>query len=327
MQALTQQCLVGDFYICASERQRDWWLGLLEANGRVNPATFGADPSLRRLVAVVPYGLPTQMPPPTRAVIKGVWPGIAPTDKLLLWGGGLWPWLDPVTAIRAMAKVWATRQDVKLIFPGTRHPNPQVASAPTQNAAALAEATTLGLLNQAVFFGDWVPYADWPNVLHESTLALTLHYDSLETRLAFRSRVLEYIGAGLPMIATQGDATSELIAHYGLGVIVDYADADGVATAIEQLLTQPVELMRSRFAQAQAELSWEQAAAPLVAFCRQPQRAADKCIQPPVTGNPYYAQFQVERDRLRTVVQGYERGRVMRLLNWINRRWQGFRQP
>ncbi len=128
------------------------------------------------------------------------------------------------------------------------------------------------------------------------------------------------------MIATQGDATSELIAHYELGCIVEYEDVDGVAAAIQQLLAQPQASMRTRFAQAQAELSWERAAAPLVAFCRQPQRAADKRIQPPVTGNPYYAQFQTERDRLRTVVQGYEQGRVMRLLNWLNRRWQRFRK-
>jgi hypothetical protein len=25
------QCRAGDFFICAGERQRDWWLGLLEA--------------------------------------------------------------------------------------------------------------------------------------------------------------------------------------------------------------------------------------------------------------------------------------------------------
>ena len=67
MEALARQYRIGDFFVCASERQRDWWLGLLEASGRINPATFDADPSLRRLVDVVPYGLPEHpLPPPSR---------------------------------------------------------------------------------------------------------------------------------------------------------------------------------------------------------------------------------------------------------------------
>ena len=64
MVALGRQYLIGDFYLCASERSA-WWLGLLEASGRVNPATFDADPSLRTLIDVVPYGLPdTPLPAP-----------------------------------------------------------------------------------------------------------------------------------------------------------------------------------------------------------------------------------------------------------------------
>ena len=35
-------------------------------------------------------------------------------------------------------------------------------------------AVDLGLLDRVVFFGDWVPYADWPYVLLESDLALEL---------------------------------------------------------------------------------------------------------------------------------------------------------
>ena len=43
--------------LCASEKQRDFWLGQLAALGRVNPATYDADPTLRSLIDVVPFGL------------------------------------------------------------------------------------------------------------------------------------------------------------------------------------------------------------------------------------------------------------------------------
>ncbi|RME61393.1 MAG: glycosyl transferase, partial [Caldilineae bacterium] len=136
MQALHHQFEMGDFFICASERQRDWWLGLLEAHGRLNPWNFAADPSFRRLLDVVAYGLPDGEPKHTRPVIKGVWPGIGPDDRLVLWGGGLWLWLDPLTAIRAVARIWQQRQDVRLVFPGTRHPNPMLAEIGSHNQAA-----------------------------------------------------------------------------------------------------------------------------------------------------------------------------------------------
>lgn len=320
MVELTQQCLIGDFYICASERQRDWWLGLLEANGRINPANHAADPALRRLIDVVPYGLPGTLPPPTRPVIKGVWPGIDPSAKVILWGGGLWPWLDPVTAIRAVAQVREQRPEVKLVFPGTRHPNPQLSGMPTQNERAYQAAAELGLRDQAVFFGDWVAYRDWPNVLQESALALTLHYDTLETRLAFRSRVLEYIGAGLPIIATGGDATSELVRHYQLGTVVDYQDVDGVAAAMLHWLDQPPASYQAHFSQARAALTWENVLAPLIRFCQAPQRAPDRVTQQSSPGNPYYLHRQAEFERLQRLVQAYERGRFMRLMKWLKRR-------
>jgi glycosyltransferase involved in cell wall biosynthesis len=322
MKDLTQQYLLGDFFICASERQRDWWLGLLEANGRINPWTFDEDPSLRRLIDVVPYGLAETPPQHTRSAIKGVWLGIGEHDKVILWGGGLWPWFDPLTAIRAMARVWQQRQDVRLIFPGTRHPNPILAQIPTHTEAAQQLASELGLLDRAVFFGDWVPYDDWQNVLQESDLALTLHFEGLETRLAFRSRVLDYFWAGLPTVASRGDVTSDLIAQYDVGVLVDCQDVDAVAKAILRLLDIPRLTWERSFEQARHALTWERAARPLVAFCRNPHRAADKLALGGQVGNPFYvseiSKLQGESQRLQSLVSNYEQRRAVRWANQVH---------
>ncbi len=278
---LALQCQAGDFFICASERQRDWWLGLLEASGRINSHTYGEDPSLRQLIDVVPYGLPASPPRHTRQVIKGVWPGIGPEDKVILWGGGLWQWLDPLTAIRAIAQVAERRPDVRLIFPGTRHPNAVVPDMPMyQTAQQLAE--TLGVLNHHVFFGDWIAYENWPNCLLESDVALSLHFDTLETRLAFRSRVLDYIWAGVPIVASRGDATGELVAAYELGHLVGYEKVAEVRDAILALLDELDKDNAHRlekFAEARSRLTWEEVARPLFNVCQAPQRAADRRMQ------------------------------------------------
>ncbi len=327
----TAQFRLGDFYICAGERQRDWWLGQLEAHGRINPATMHADPSLRALVDVVPYGLPAGSPVAGKPVIKGVWPGIGPADRVILWGGGLWPWLDPLTAIRAVDRLRHDRAEVRLVFPGTRHPNPAVAEMPNHRAAAMQLAGELGLTDRFVFFGDWVPYADWPGVLRESDVALSLHFDTVETRLAFRSRVLDYLWAGLPVVMTAGDATAELVAGYGVGRVVPPGDDAAVAAALTALLDEDPRVRTPGFDRAHRELTWEAAAAPLAAFCRNPRRAPDRDGWLPPTVAEATAAHQAETarltqelDRWRDLATRYEQGRLMRALRYLDRlrrRW------
>ncbi|MFN2224662.1 MAG: glycosyltransferase family 4 protein [Anaerolineae bacterium] len=274
---LHRECQAGDFFLCASEQQRLWWLGMLAATGRLNPWTFGADATLRTLVDVVPFGCPSEPPLPTGPVLKGVHPGIGPHDRVVLWGGGIWEWLDPLTLLRAVARVVARRPEVKLLFPGTRHPNDVVPDMPMRHRA-VELAGELGLAGRHVFFGDWVPRPDWPNYLLEADVGVCLHFDSLETELAFRSRVLDYVWAGLPVLVTRGGATAELVSGYDLGLVVDYQNTEEVAAALVRLLDEPRNARRDRFAAARAALCWERAAGPLVRFCRSPYRAADHPI-------------------------------------------------
>jgi glycosyltransferase involved in cell wall biosynthesis len=128
---LRRAALAGDFFICASERQRDYWLGLLDVCGRTNAHTYLADPTLRTLIDVVPFGLRAdELPRASAPAIKGVVPGIAREDRVILWGGGLWEWLDPLTLIRAVARIEAQHPDVRLVFFSARHPNPAVPDMP-----------------------------------------------------------------------------------------------------------------------------------------------------------------------------------------------------
>ena len=110
-QVLSTQVLAADFILCASEKQKDYWLGVLSALGRINPYTHADDPALERLIAVVPFGLPARPPRHSRQVLKGIFPGIAADDKVLLWGGGLYDWLDAPPLIQAMAGVAHRRGD------------------------------------------------------------------------------------------------------------------------------------------------------------------------------------------------------------------------
>src|SRR5262249_9953589 len=201
------------------------------ANNRLNPRTYDADRTLRDLIDVVPYGLPPEPPRATGPAFKGVQPGVAPTDLLILWGGGLWDWFDPLTLVRAMAQVAKARPEARLLFIGTRQPSAALAEmAMPRRTQELARA--LGLAEHNVFFCDWVPYAERASYLLEADVGVSLHPDSVETRFAFRSRLLDCLWAGLPLVCTRGDALAELVEREGLGRVVAPEDEAGVANAI-----------------------------------------------------------------------------------------------
>jgi glycosyltransferase involved in cell wall biosynthesis len=226
----------GSAFICASERQRDLWLGVLGALGRIDLERFRSDPSLEKLVGVVPFGLEAAEPQARKRVLKGVVPGIAQDDKVLLWGGGIWNWLDPLTPIRAVAELSRRRPDVKLFFLGVQHPNPRVpAMVMTKRAVELAES--LEVRDTHVFFNfGWTPYAERVGYLLEADLGISAHFDSVETRFAFRTRLLDYFWARLPTVATGGDVLGDLVAEKGLGRTVGEGDVEGWVEAIERLL-------------------------------------------------------------------------------------------
>jgi glycosyltransferase involved in cell wall biosynthesis len=277
LSVLKDQLQHGDFFLCASEAQRDYWLGVLSGLNRVNPLTYGDDPTLRRLIEVVPFGLPPDSPRQTRQVLKGVHPGIRATDKVVLWGGGVYDWLDPLTLIRAVDVITGQRDDVKLFFMGVKHPNPTVRGF-TMLEKALELSRELGLENRFVFFNDWVPYDERANYLLEADIGVSLHLDHLETRYAFRTRLLDYIWAGLPIICTGGDTMASSVSTYRLGRVVGYQGVAEVASAITDLLDTPNlrSEYKSRFEAVAPTLSWPNVARPLIDFCQAPYFAADR---------------------------------------------------
>ena len=265
--AVTQDVslLCGDAFICASERQRDFWLGSLMALGRVEPHSYEADRTLRDLIEVVPFGLDETPPASAGPVLKGVTPGIGPEDYVLLWGGGIWNWFDPITVIHAVDRLAQQRPDVRLVFLGLRHPNPAVAEmAMERRAHALADE--LGLRDRVVFFNEgWVPYDVRGRYLLEADLGVSAYFDELETRLSYRTRLLDCLWAGLPAVTTAGDTLGALIEERGLGRTVPPGDVDGWADTLNNLLADSAERerMRGRIAAVRPELVWSHVVEPL----------------------------------------------------------------
>lgn len=281
-EVLNDQLIRGDFFLCASERQRLFWLGQLAALGRVNPLTYEKDPDLTGLIAVAPFGLSRKPPEHVRQVLKGVIPGIASDDKVLLWSGGLYNWFDPQTLIRAVADLNLRRPNVRLFFQGTKHPHPGVPEMEiVQKSRDLARE--LGVLDTAVLFNDsWVDFDDRQNYLTEADVGVSTHHDHIETTFSFRTRILDYLWAELPIVATNGDHFADLIAAENLGICVEAEDVHALSAAIERALFDEefIAMARQNTRRVRQDYFWDVVLKPLVDFVAAAHHAGDNAHIP-----------------------------------------------
>jgi glycosyltransferase involved in cell wall biosynthesis len=276
VRSLNQQLTRADLVLCASSRQRALWLGHLAALGRVNPLTYDLGPDLSDLVAVVPFGTPgAPIAPRDRTRLREVMPDLAEDDVVLVWGGGIYAWFDPGTLLRAVARLVPDVPRLRLLFLGTAHP---VAGVRTAASAARDLAEELGLIPGTVCFVDgWVPYDERGGWLAAADIGVSTHHEHVETEFSFRTRLVDYLWSGLPVVSTGGDELAERVAAAGAGATVPAADVEALVDALRPLVEDPGRraAMGGRAAELGADLAWTRVAAPLAEFCASPRRAPD----------------------------------------------------
>ena len=185
-----------------------------------------------------------------------------PQDNVVIWGGGVWAWLDPATAIEAVHRVNAEGVRCKLLFLGRMRPNRVVDRRRDDRFAQLLERAGDDVSANA----EWVPYRERLAWLRSGKVAIMLHRPTPEAEFSIRTRLFDAIAAGIPVVATEKGFAADLVEREGLGIVVPPGDAAAVAAAIKRLLTDDVfhascvhrlESVRPRYA-------WDVVARPLV---------------------------------------------------------------
>jgi len=145
-------------------------------------------------------------------------------------------------------------------------------------AESRALAAELGVLDSSVFFNSsWVDYADRQNYLTEADAGVSTHYSHIETTFSFRTRILDYLWAELPMVVSAGDHFAEMIATEKLGLVVDPEDVAGLSRALERILFDEklIALSKKNIRRVRSEFYWEKTLAPLVDFVSHARHASD----------------------------------------------------
>jgi glycosyltransferase involved in cell wall biosynthesis len=259
----------GDFFLCSSAQQRFFYLGWLGALGRVNPLILEDDPELQGLITELPFGTPREGPPP-RKRDPGFLQGVS-EEAPVLYFGGIYDWYDPEVVLRALPSIIESEPEVVVVFVDHPHPDDTPLSA-AGKARRIAEEK--GFLGSSVRFESWRPYDRRFDLALVADLAVVTHRPGLETDLSLRTRMVDLLWLGLPVVATRGGAMSGIVEAVGAGRIVAPGDAAELAAAVVALLADPDARERagaagSRWAEGRR---WEKVSKPLLDFAAAPRR-------------------------------------------------------
>ena len=258
----------GHHFICATRRQRDLWTGAMLAERLIQPSTYDRDPALESVIELVPFGLSDEPPVhPGHGGLRERFPQIGADDEIVLWNGGIWSWLDPGTAVEAMARLAERRPRARLVFMGVG------SQAPARRASEATRelAQKLGILDRHVFINeDWVPYQERAAWLLEASCAVSTHVEHLESSYAFRTRLLDCFWAGLPVVCTQADELAERVERDGLGATVPERDPAALADALERVLERGRDAYVDALRDAAADYTWTRVVEPIARWVEEP---------------------------------------------------------
>ena len=264
--------LYGDFFICANEEQMDYYNGVLTTIGRINPGI-----SKEKIMDIVPNGL-KRIKIQNKHILKKK----IGDKKIILWPGGFFPWLDPLTTINAIEEVKKKENNVALVFVGANNPNaPQALTR--KYIKEIKKYIKAKQLEKNVFFLPWLKQQDYFNLFAETDICIVTHKKTFESRLSSRSRTLDAIQTATPVITTNGDPVSNLIKENKLGFVVKEKDYKNLAEKIILILEKERKNIASRQEKfLKKSLDWKNTVSLLDDFCKKPRKDDYK-----IETNPY----------------------------------------
>jgi glycosyltransferase involved in cell wall biosynthesis len=247
----------GDLFLCASPAQRLFYLGMLLAIGRLNPAAYAEDARLTNLVRIVPFGVPPLRPPAARD-----------RARPRAFFGGIYDWYAPSIAIEAVRIARATIPELTLTF--TKLPNAELTP---QSVAAATECAVRDRGDTFVTFEPWAAYEDRAAYFDRFAIALLTFEPSLETDLAMRTRLFDFLWAGLPVLTSPAPGTDDIVTGHSAGRVVPSNEPADFARVLVEILGEPAAYERA-VAGGRAWAAgnqWPTLLEPLLQFCAEPR--------------------------------------------------------
>ena len=183
---------------------------------------YGVD---RRKVMTIPHGAVVPSGPPLKK----------PSRPTILTWGLLGPGKGVERVIEAMKSLGDLPGRPRYLFAGPTHPDVLADHGEAYRDALTEQARRSGVADSVLLDARYFP-SESLTALIQSAAVVVLPYDSADQVTS--GALVDAVASGRPVVATAFPHAVELLRD-GAGIVVDHDDADGLATALRTVLTQP----------------------------------------------------------------------------------------
>lgn len=261
----------GDMYSVCGTPQQHAIVGELAMAGRLNSHTLGY-----QFAQIILPGSPSMgtKSDKLRERPQLCSKGVSSENFVVLWCGGYNTWTDVETLFSGLE--WAMAQNPNIHYVSI--------GASTYNVLENAYDRFLKMIEASKFSNNfhmlgWQPWNEVINYYRESDVGLSIDALHYETIYGTRTRLVEMIAAGLPVITSLGCELSDLLGRRGAGLTFNTGDWRGLG---EQILTVAMDqdlcsrMARTALDYAKNDLSFAVTTDPIRNWVQNPQLAPDK---------------------------------------------------
>jgi glycosyltransferase involved in cell wall biosynthesis len=226
-----------DYILYASPAQKNYYLGYLSGINKLNPKTYS---HLTDRMFEIPYGVdPSERPLKKRKL---------PKQPVLLWYGAFYSWFDMESLIDSIKDISDNVPGFKFMVAGAKNPYNKDPGIMAHYKKTMESIKSAGI---NVEYVNWHPFKDRFSVYEQATAIITQNHIGLENELAWRTRLMDYVLAGIPILTNGGDPLGEDLIARGIAF---RADPGSLLSVFRAVLDKPPK--ESDFDAAADRYSW-----------------------------------------------------------------------
>lgn len=203
----------GTYFLLANKRQKKYWQKIAKR--------FNYSLQKNHMLTV-----PTGVPP---LAVKR-----AKSHKVILWFGGIYPWMDPYTMINAFALVAPRYKGWKLHLLGGFHPKTGYQDIFKRSVNRIEKK----IPKDQYQIIPWQTLNELPKFFEDVAFSVHIPKQTPEDYYSHRTRILTLLNCGIPIITSGRDAISDLLVKEKAGTY-SKQDERALAEEISKLIDSP----------------------------------------------------------------------------------------
>jgi glycosyltransferase involved in cell wall biosynthesis len=210
-----------DIFSCVSKRQSYALIGELGAIGRLNMLTLGYE-----FTRVMPIGIPDEDFVYEKNVFRGKG-NISEDDFVVLWAGGYNTWTDVDTLFNGLEIAMGKNPKIKFVSTGGEIPEQDVKTYPR-----FVKLISDSKYKDNFLMKGWIDGKDVPNYYFEADIGINIDKDIYEVKLGSKSRILDWMRAGLCVLSSNVCELTEIIEKEKIGFTFKPNDSQDLANKL-----------------------------------------------------------------------------------------------